>query len=109
MKRILYKAFGEEKTLPEWSRDRRCKVCLATLRTRIWDLRWRSVQRAITLPASPLRKNRALRGSPLPLESGIIPGVVVGVDTCPRCLQSGTLYSGGPHFRLCLDCALGVE
>jgi DNA-binding FadR family transcriptional regulator len=35
-----YTAFGEDKTLPEWARDERCRTSYATLKSRIaldWD------------------------------------------------------------------------
>lgn len=45
----LFEAFGEHRTLPDWSRDSRCKVSLVTLRQRVrrgWD-----VDKSISKPA----------------------------------------------------------
>ena len=48
-------AFGESKTLVQWSEDLRCRVCLSTLQTR--RARGWSIERAMTEP-------RAYRGQP---------------------------------------------
>lgn len=47
---LKIKAFGEEKTLAEWSRDSRCVVSLGTLDSRIRREKWDS-ERAIATPA----------------------------------------------------------
>ncbi|MFD4630321.1 GntR family transcriptional regulator [Streptomyces sp. NPDC058284] len=45
----LYPAWGEAKTLADWSRDKRCAVPYGTLKARIIDHGW-PVKRAITTP-----------------------------------------------------------
>ena len=44
---VRYKAFGEEKTIREWSEDERCLCCFGTLETRILKLRM-DINKAIT-------------------------------------------------------------
>lgn len=46
----LLTAFGETKTLVEWSEDDRCVVCYGTLSTRINKLKW-NPKEAITTPS----------------------------------------------------------
>lgn len=46
---ILYKAFDEEKSLQDWSKDCRCVVPLRTLRNRVQSLRW-DMSKALTRP-----------------------------------------------------------
>ena len=47
---VIIDAWGEEKTIKEWSRDRRCAVCYATLKNRLQRQFWEP-ERAITEPA----------------------------------------------------------
>lgn len=47
----LITAFGETKTLAEWSRDSRCVICYNALKQRI-NYKWEP-EKAITLPSKP--------------------------------------------------------
>lgn len=45
----MWTAFGESKSLKEWAKDPRCKVCFSTLLSRVTKYRW-PIERAITEP-----------------------------------------------------------
>ena len=76
-------AFGETKTLTQWSRDPRCVVTQSTLRRRIDKFGW-IPEEAITLKS---RKNRT--------------------RYCPQghLLTEETTYQRGNGYRMCAECA----
>lgn len=50
---MKYSAWGEEKTLVEWSKDERCVVSYDVLRSRFSDLGWGLVKALTTPPSGP--------------------------------------------------------
>lgn len=61
---IILSAWGEKKTLPEWSEDDRCQVSPATLRERIVSGRM-SVEQAISTPVGAYSKGSSVGNSKL--------------------------------------------
>lgn len=59
--RIL-EAFGERKSLSDWSRDARCVVDYGTLKQRVRDYGWQ-IEESLTVPSVPPQEGDKIRGS----------------------------------------------
>lgn len=56
-KSLEVSAFGERKSITEWSRDERCRVPYNVLYQRLKVLKWGSVEQAMTQPVNEKRTN----------------------------------------------------